>query len=128
MFSDIQLGKGKARPKRVIAMDFGGNIEWVYYHFVPCVGVKLCRMHIEGFKYLTPTSSIKPCSQHPNASLKRTDNCSVLFFYAWPENSNDNRRWLTGIVHSGNLEPDFEKDAIGYDKPMKENTEGISCT
>ena len=104
MFSDIQLGKGKARPKRVIAMDVGGNIERVYYRFVPCGGVKLCGMHIEGCKYLAPTSSIKPCSQHPNASLKRTENCPVLFFYAWPENSNDNRRWLTGIVRSGNLE------------------------
>ena len=33
-------------------------------------------------------------------------NVLVVFFYVWPEDLNDNRRWLTGLVQSGELETD----------------------
>ena len=106
IFSDIQLGKGKARPKRLITMDINGKMETVFYRFVPCGGVKLCGMHTEGCSYVAPTSAVKPCHHHPGTPLQRTTECPVVFFYVWPEDLNDNRRWLTGLVRSGELETD----------------------
>ena len=101
IFADIQLGKEKARSKRIVKIDIDEVSESVFYRFVPCGRVKLCSKHAEGCLFVAPTSSIKSCCQHP---LKRTKECPVLFFYVWPEDPNDNRRWLTGIVRSGDLQ------------------------
>ena len=98
MFADIHLGKEKARPKRIVKIDIDGVSE---SRFVPCGGVKLCSKHTEGCLFVAPTSSIKSCRQHPDALLERM---SCSFFYIWPEDPNDNRRWLTGIVRSGDLQ------------------------
>jgi len=35
LYSDIQIGKGKARPKRLILMNIDGKDKNVYYRFVP---------------------------------------------------------------------------------------------
>ena len=104
MFADIQLGKEKARPKRTVKIDIDRVSESIFYRFVPCGGVKLCGKHTEGCLFVAPTSSIKSCRQHPDAPLERTKECPVLFFYVWPEDPNDNRRCLTGIVRSGDLQ------------------------
>ena len=106
MFSDIQIGKGKARPKRTIKIDVAGVVESVVYRFVPCGGVKVCGKHSDGCNFVTSTTSIKPCCQHSNVPLQRTGECPVVFIYIWPENESDNRRWLTGIVRSSSLQAD----------------------
>ena len=106
IFTDIQLGKGKARPKRLIEMNIDGLKENVYYRLVPCAGVKRCGKHSEGCSYVAPTSATKPCSQHPDTPLERSGECPVDFFYVWPEKLTDNRRWLTGMVRSGDLQED----------------------
>ena len=104
IFADIQMGKGKARPKRLVQMDINGIRESVYYRLVPCGGVKRCGKHMEGCTYVAPTSATKTCPQHPDSPLERSQQCPVDFFYIWPEDSTDNRRWLTGIVRSGDLQ------------------------
>ena len=106
MFSDIQLGKGKARPVRLLKLDVSGDTESMYYRFVPCGGVKRCGKHIEGCSYIAPTSAVKPCSQHRDTPLERMGECPVVFFYIWPEDPKDNRRWLTGIIRFGDLQAD----------------------
>jgi hypothetical protein len=88
----------------MVKIDVGGICESIFYRFVPCGGVKLCGKHAEGCQFVAPTSSIKPCRQHPDAPLERTEECPVLFFYIWPQDPNDNRRWLTGILRSGDLQ------------------------
>ena len=104
LYSDIQIGKGKARPKRLIQMNIDGNSEGVYYRLTPCGGVKRCGLHTEGCSLVVSTNAIKPCSQHPQIPLERSGECPVDFIYIWPENIIDNRRWLTGIVRCGDLQ------------------------
>ena len=104
LYSDIQIGKGKARPKRMIQMNIDGADENVYYRFAPCGRVKRCSMHSEGCSYVVSTSTHKLCSQHPEAVLEHTSDCPVDFFYIWPVDENDNRRWLTGITRCGDLQ------------------------
>ena len=85
MFSDIQIGKGKARPKRTIKIDVAGVVGSVVYRFVPCGGVKVCGKHSDGCNFVTSTTSIKPCCQHSNVPLQRTGECPVVFIYVWPD-------------------------------------------
>ena len=84
LYSDIQIGKGKAPRKRLIIMNIDAKDENVYYHFAPCGGVKRCSKYSEGCSYIVPTSSVKPCSHHPDAALERSGDCAVDFFYVWP--------------------------------------------
>ena len=104
LYSDIQIGKGKARTTRKIQMNIDGKDETVYYRFTPCGGVKRCSMHSEGCSYVVSSGTLKLCSRHPEAVLERTSECPVDFFYIWPVDENDNRRWLTGITRSGDLQ------------------------
>ena len=104
LYSDVQIGKGKARPKRLITMNIDGKDENVYYRFAPCGGVKRCGKYSEGCSYVVPTNSIKPCSRHPDAALERSGDCPVDFFYIWPANENDNRKWITGIIRCGDMQ------------------------
>lgn len=80
IFSDIQLGKGKARPKRLVQLDIAGKKESVYYRFVPCGGVKRCGKHTEGCLYVAPTSAVKSCYQHQDTPLERTGDCPWQLF------------------------------------------------
>lgn len=102
-YSDIQIGKGKARPKRMIQMNIDGADENVYYRFARG-RVKRCSMYSEGCSYVVSTSTHKLCSQHPEAVLEHTSDCPVDFFYIWPVDENDNRRWFTGITRCGDLQ------------------------
>ena len=104
LYSDIQIGKGKARPKRLIQMNIDGKSENVYYRFAPCGGVKRCA--VEGCLYVVCTNEVKPCSQHSESKLVHSGECPVEFFYIWPENVEDKRRWLTGLVRAGSMEDD----------------------
>ena len=104
LYSDIQFGKGKARPKRLIKMNIDGKNESVYYRFAPCGGVKRCAMHTDGCSYVVSTNELKPCHQHPESKLVRSGECPVEFFYIWPEDTEDKRRWLTGLVRANSME------------------------
>ena len=105
IFADIRLGKGKARPKRLIEMNINGQTQSLYYRLVPFAGVKRCGKHNDGYSYVAPTGAIKPCSQHPDTPSERTGECLVDFFNIWPESTTDNRK-LTGIIRSGDLQED----------------------
>lgn len=67
LFSDIQLGKGKARPTRTVKMVVDGKEEVLNYRIIPCGGVKLCG--IEECSYVTSTREIRPCANHPGTKL-----------------------------------------------------------
>ena len=107
LYSDIQIGKGKARPKCLIETNIDGRSENVYYRFVPCGGVKRCAMYTDGCSYVVLTNEIKSCSQHPDSPLVCSGNCPVEFFYFWPENAKDMRRWLTRLVRTDMHESDL---------------------
>lgn len=102
LYSDIQIGKGKARTKRLIQTNIDGKNESVYYRFAPCGGIKRCG--VDGCLYVVSTNEFKPCGQHPESKLVRSGECPVQFFYVWPEKSEDMRRWLTGLIRGGCLE------------------------
>ena len=85
-------------------MNIDEKDENVYYHFAPCGGVKRCSKYSEGCSYIVPTSSVKPCSHHPDVALERSGDCPVDFFYVWPSEEKDNRRWLTGIIRCGDMQ------------------------
>ena len=97
LFHDIQLGKDKMRSKRRIKVDIDGLEEEVFYLIAPCKGVKYCGAHETGCDYVTSTRESRPCENHPQLPLIRSEPCSVEFVYIWPINEKDPRRWLTGI-------------------------------
>jgi len=104
-YSDIRFGKGKVRQQNYpIEMKIDGKMEKVYYRFAPCGGVKRCAKFTEGCSYVVHTNECKRCSQHPNSELEHSEECPVEFFYICPEDGQDNRRWLTGLVRTGNLQ------------------------
>ena len=61
-------------------------------------------MHTEGCSYVVCTNKVKPCNQHPKSPLVRSGECPVEFFYILPEDTEDKRRWLTGLVRTGNMQ------------------------
>ena len=95
-YADIQLGKGKARNQRQASVSVDGVDEDVIYRIVPCGGVKHCSE--ESCKYVVSTRETKPCPDHPGKKLNRTECCPVEFVYIKPQDPDDNRRWLTGLV------------------------------
>ena len=126
LYSDIQIGKGKARPKRIIEVKIDGKYEKVYYRFAPCGGVKRCAMYTDGCSYVVPTNEIKVCNQHPDSKLVRSGECPVEFFYVWPEDAEDKRRWLTGLVRTGSMhESDLHNHPHHKEKkiPVKVDTD-----
>lgn len=100
LFTDIQLGKGKARNVQKVTMVVDGVDETLLYRVVPCGGVKLCPA--VNCSYVTSTREIRACLQHPGEKLIRSnvssEECPVEFVYIWPDNEEDNRRWITGIT------------------------------
>ena len=106
IFTDIQLGKGKARNQREIVMNIDSQEEAVLYRIVPCGGVKLCPHYGEDCQYVVSTRETKRCSVHSAEDLQRSSPCPVEFVYIKPKEPADNRRWITGIVRGGELTAD----------------------
>ena len=53
-----------------------------------------------------PKSYLKNnCSQHPTADLIATEGCAVEFVYIFPQNIEDQRRWIGGIIRSSEVVP-----------------------
>lgn len=104
LFTDIQLGKGKARSWRAVDMYISGMQEEVMYRIVPCNGVKVCPA--QDCEHIVPTSEVRPCPNH-KVPLKRTMGCPVEFVYIKPSDSSDNRRWITGIDRSSDMKNNF---------------------
>lgn len=98
LFEDIQLGKGNTRGTRKITTIVCQKEEEICYKIAPCKGVKQCGE--SDCNYVTSTRENKSCSQHPQAELESSGFCSVDFFYVWPANPQDKRRWIGGIVRS----------------------------
>ena len=72
LFSDIQLGKGKARNPQKVSMVVDGKEETLWYRIVPCGGVKLCPA--AGCTHVVATREVRSCSHHPSeSSLDRTN-------------------------------------------------------
>ena len=101
LFEDIQLGKGTSRGVRQITVSIDGKPEEVCYKIAPCKGVKQCGQTV--CKYITSTRESKPCPHHPDIKLQPTGYCPIDFFYVWPENPKDTRRWIGGLVHTGDM-------------------------
>ena len=92
------------KEKHEVKLDINGELESVYYRIVPCGGVKRCGQHAKGCPHVVPTFAVKPCCNHPDSPLQHSGECAVEFVYVWPEHGSDNRRWLTGILRSGDLQ------------------------
>ena len=100
LFSDIQLGKGKPRNARKVTFDVDGTQEELWYRIAPCAGAKVCT---SGCSFVASTRELK-CPLHTNQPLcKVGGDCGVEFVYVWPDDSDDKRRWLSGLSRTGDL-------------------------
>ena len=106
IFTDIQLSKGTARNVRTVEMNVAGEKEVLHYRIVPCAGVKQCKKYADGCGYVVPLREFQPCPDHPSDGLIRSGDCPVEFVYLWPQQQDDNRRWLTGFVRLNMSEND----------------------
>ena len=102
LFHDIQISKGKPRMPQKIATVVDQTEEEIYYQIVPCGGVKQCP--VENCTYITSTREHQNCTNHPDKELVVQNECQVEFVYVWPENTDDNRRWLSGLLRRSDLQ------------------------
>ena len=72
LFTDIQLGKGKARPVIQVKILIDGTEEAINYWIVPCGGIKLYGSHSEVCTYIGATRETRPCFTHPRVKLVHT--------------------------------------------------------
>ena len=98
IWNDIQLSKGKLNKDRLLEMNVGGKKEYIYYRSAPCGGVKVCNEH--SCNYVAAVREKRRCQLHPSAPLNHVNDCPVEFAYLYPENSNDNRRWIIAIIRN----------------------------
>ena len=101
MYYDIQLGKEKGRSKQAIELEVDGKKEMLMYMIAPCKGVKYCGRHSSGCDYVTSTRECRQCPKHPEEKLISSQDlspCPVEFVYVHPQDEDDNRRWLSGII------------------------------
>ena len=104
LFNDIQIGKGKSRAARKVAIEVNGIQEELYYRIAPCAGVKICP--VVDCNYIVSTKEHRPCPKHSDSEqpqLELAKECPVEFVYVWPADKEDKRRWLSGIVRTGNM-------------------------
>jgi len=98
IWNDIQLSKGKLNKDRLLEMDIGGKKESVHYRSAPCGGVKVCSEPL--CNYVAAVREKRNCKLHPSAPLNHVKECPVEFAYLYPQNSNDNRRWIIAIIRN----------------------------
>ena len=70
-------------------------MEKLTYCTVPCNGIKYCSL--EGCNYIASVCEKCPYPHHKNP-LSKTSSCPVELVYIYPEDSNDNRRWIGGLI------------------------------
>ena len=95
LWNDIQFSKGQLNKDRKIEVEIGGKKENVYYRTAPCIGVKTCT--VSGCTYIAPIREKHPCPHHKN-KLVKSEGCPVEFVYVCPEDGQDKRRWIGGLV------------------------------
>ena len=95
LWNDIQFSKGQLNKDRKIEAEIGGKKENVYYRTAPCIGVKTCT--VSGCTYIAPIHEKHPCPHHKN-KLVKSEGCPVEFVYVYPEDGQDKRRWIGGLV------------------------------
>ena len=64
-------------------------------------GVKHCS--VKGCFYTVSSREYRPCPEHSKSTLNIVKDCPVEFIYVWPVDNKDKRRWLSGLVRTGNL-------------------------
>lgn len=101
LFNNIQIGKGKLRAARKVTISVDGKEENLYHRIAPCGGVKQCP--VEGCPYTVSTKEHRPCPNHADQQLESMKECPVEFVYVWPADDGDKRRWLSGIIQTGDL-------------------------
>jgi hypothetical protein len=101
LFNDIQISKGKPRAPRKITTEVNQKQEEVYYRIVLCGGVKHCS--VNECTYVTSVREHRCCTDHPGMELVVKNECPVEFVYVWPVDTNDKRRWLSGLVRRSDL-------------------------
>ncbi len=79
---------------------------------------------VSGCTYVAPVCEKRPCSHHKN-KLAKTEGCPVEFVYIYPENGQDKRRWIGGVVRcqkefSKNLHNHLPHAAIKIAQCVKE--------
>lgn len=82
-------------------MTINGTKQDVCYKIAPYKGVNVCGD--TDCSYVTSTRESKACPNHPNIKLEPTKDCLVDFYYVWPKNSEDKRRWIGGLLRCGDM-------------------------
>jgi len=65
-------------------------------------------LKVEGLNYwLSHCNGVKKCEEceHPEADLITTEGCPVEFIYVYPQNAEDKRRWIGGLIRSSEVAP-----------------------
>ena len=104
LFNDIQISKGKLRAPRKVKFVVDGKEEFLNYRIAPCGGIKCCS--VEDCHYTISISEHRSCPDHAGAEVIVSKECPVEFVYVWPANSEDKRRWISGIIRVGDLKSD----------------------
>ena len=101
LWSDIQLNK-TSTTKNKFTIQINSKEENLQYWLSHCNGVKKCGE----CDHILPKSYIKNnCKQHPTADLISTEGCAVEFVYIFPQNVEDHRRWIGGLIRSFEVAP-----------------------
>jgi len=99
LWSDIQLSK-TSTTKSKLTMKIDSKVEGLNHWLSHCNGVKKC----EECDHVLPKSYSKNnCKVHPEADLIATEGCPVEFIYAYPQNAEDKRRWIGGLIRSSEV-------------------------
>ena len=112
MWSDIQMSK-TSTTKNKFKLQINSKEENLQYCLSHCNGVKKCAE----CDHVFPKSYVKNnCNQHPLADLISTEGCAVEFVYIFPQNVEDQRRWIGGLTRSVEVTPmqNLHNHPIGY--------------
>ena len=101
LWSDIQLSK-TSTTKGKLTMEIDSKAEYLNYWLSHCNGVKKCQ---ECDHVLSKSHCKNNCKEHPEAGLITTEGCAVEFIYVYPQNAEDKRRWIGGLIRSSEVAP-----------------------